>query len=138
MEMTDNNGEVKKSVSLSKTNYVEIAEERIKGLDKDSKGVILIKTNKIRNILSLMNELYAMIKRDRNEKLSVETQSHVQYVRMKLAYEAGRDANVKKFLKDVRLIGYLKIVKDSRAKLLLICNYTEALVAYHKYYTNEK
>ena len=49
--MTDNNGEVKKSVSLSKTNYVEIAEERIKGLDKDSKGVILIKTNKIRNIL---------------------------------------------------------------------------------------
>ena len=61
--MTDNNGEVKKSVSLSKTNYVEIAEERIKGLDKDSKGVILIKTNKIRNILSLMNELYAMIKK---------------------------------------------------------------------------
>lgn len=138
MEMTDNNGEVKKSVSLSKTNYVEIAEERIKGLDKDSKGVILIKTNKIRNILSLMNELYAMIKKDRNEKLSVETQSHVQYVRMKLAYEAGRDANVKKFLNDVRLIGYLKIVQDSRAKLLLICNYTEALVAYHKYYTNEK
>lgn len=136
--MTDNNGEVKKSVSLSKTNYVEIAEERIKGLDKDSKGVILIKTNKIRNILSLMNELYAMIKKDRNEKLSVETQSHVQYVRMKLAYEAGRDANVKKFLNDVRLIGYLKIVQDSRAKLLLICNYTEALVAYHKYYTNEK
>lgn len=136
--MTDNNGEVKKSVSLSKTNYVEIAEERIKGLDKDSKGVILIKTNKIRNILSLMNELYAMIKKDRNEKLSVETQSHVQYVRMKLAYEAGRDANVKKFLNDVRLIGYLKIVKDSRAKLLLFCNYTEALVAYHKYYTNEK
>lgn len=136
--MTDNNGEVKKSVSLSKTNYVEIAEERIKGLDKDSKGVILIKTNKIRNILSLMNELYAMIKKDRNEKLSVETQSHVQYVRMKLAYEAGRDANVKKFLNDVRLIGYLKIVKVSRAKLLLICNYTEALVAYHKYYTNEK
>ena len=76
--MTDNNGEVKKSVSLSKTNYVEIAEERIKGLDKDSKGVILIKTNKIRNILSLMNELYAMIKKDRNEKLSVETQSHVE------------------------------------------------------------
>ena len=136
--MTDNNGEVKKSVSLSKTNYVEIAEERIKGLDKDSKGVILIKTNKIRNILSLMNELYAMIKKDRNEKLSVETQSHVQYVRMKLAYEAGRDANVKKFLNDVRLIGYLKIVQDSRAKLLLICNYTEALVAYHRYYTNEK
>lgn len=136
--MTDNNGEVKKSVSLSKTNYVEIAEEMIKGLDKDSKGVILIKTNKIRNILSLMNELYAMIKKDRNEKLSVETQSHVQYVRMKLAYEAGRDANVKKFLNDVRLIGYLKIVQDSRAKLLLICNYTEALVAYHKYYTNEK
>ena len=57
---------------------------------------------------------------------------------MKLAYEAGRDANVKKFLNDVRLIGYLKIVQDSRAKLLLICNYTEALVAYHKYYTNEK
>lgn len=135
--MTDNSKKGTKSESLGTTNYVQIAEERIKNLETNKKGAFLVKTNKIRNILSLMNELYAMAKSDRNKKLSEETQSHIEYVRMKLAYEAGRDKYVKNFLNDVKLMTYLKVIGDSRAKLVLICNYTEALVAYHKYYNKE-
>ncbi len=122
---------------MNKLDYVDNAEKVIKGLI-DDRGNIRITTNKIRNLLTLVNELYNMAKEDKNAKLSLDVQSHIQYIRMKLAYEAGRDRGVKEFIGKSKILDLLKSVGDSREKLMLVCHYMEALVAYHRYYTNEK
>ena len=64
--------------------------------------------------------------------------SRVQYLKMRIAYEAGRDDNgrvhpVKDFVMAAKLMQYIDEIK-SRQDLILYCNYMEALVAYHRFY----
>ena len=123
---------------LDKLTYVDQAEAVIGQLRKNEKsGVIYLTTNKIRNLLSLITELYNMLDR-RSGEIDEKTQSHVQYVRMKIVYEAGRDKDVKEFCEKSEILEHLKAVGKDSEKLLLVCHYMEALVAYHKFYTNEK
>ncbi len=127
------------SKPLEKGTYVDEAENVIKNLERDRRdeGKILLTTNKIRNLLSLITELYNMIDK-REKELDADTQSHVQYIRMKITYEAGRDKYVKELCEKSGLLDHLKNVGKDTEKLLLVCHYMEALVAYHKYNTNEK
>ncbi len=123
---------------LDKLTYVDEAEAVIGQLRKNDKnGVIYLTTNKIRNLLSLINELYNMIDR-RSKEIDTKLQSHVQYVRMKIVYEAGRDKDVKEFCEKSGILDHLKAVGKDTEKLLLVCRYMEALVAYHRFYTKEK
>ena len=123
--------------ALDKLTYVDQAEDVVKKLDKDRNGKILVTTNKIRNMLTLMTELYSMARKSEN-KLKLEVQSHVQYVRMRIVYEAGRDKYVKELCNKSDILEYLKGIDNSKERLLDVCHYMEALVAYHKYYTEEK
>ncbi|MGN1457089.1 MAG: type III-A CRISPR-associated protein Csm2 [Acutalibacteraceae bacterium] len=99
-----------------------------------SYGKNRITTSQIRIILSLINELYDMIRLDTSEKLSTAVQSHIQYIKMKIIYQAGRNNAVKDFEKLSNLTYHLDHVDGSRENLLCLCHYMEALVAYHKYY----
>ncbi len=122
---------------LNKLTYVDQAEKVVLNLGKDRFGKIFVTTNKVRNMLTLINELYAMI--NKSEKtLNEELQSRVQYTRMRIVYEAGRDKNVKELCEKSEILDYLKGVGSSTDNLLLVCRYMEALVAYHKFYTTEK
>lgn len=56
----------------------------------------MITTSKIRNMLELTNTLYNKLIKYREEELSDEIMSYIQYVRMKFAYEYGRDYNEKR------------------------------------------
>ena len=125
---------------INKLNYVQKAEDVIKNLDADNKGVILLNTNQIRNILTLINELYASVSRRHSEELDEDTMSRIAYVRMKLIYMAGRneDNHVREFLEKSHLNDYLDKIGNSKEKLMLVCHYTEALVAYHKFITKER
>ena len=125
------------SKKLNKLNYVDQAEDVVKHLSANKNGKILITTSKIRNILSLINELYAMVNKA-DKKLDADIQSRVQYTRMKIVYEAGRDNYVKEFCDKSDILEYLKGVGDSTDDLLLVCHYMESLVAFHKFYTTEK
>lgn len=127
-------------MEITKQNYVDVAEEVIKKLRKPDKKEgfkLALTTSKIRNILSMVSELYTDAQHAREEKLSEDMVGRVQYLRMRIAYEAGREGRenaVKEFVNKAELLPRISEIGNSRQKLLLFCNYMEALVAYHKFY----
>ena len=131
-------------MEITKQNYVDVAEEVIKKLrkpdrkpDKNEGFKLALTTSKIRNILSMVSELYTDAQHARGEKLSEDMVGRVQYLRMRIAYEAGREGRenaVKEFVNTAELLPRISEIGNSRQKLLLFCNYMEALVAYHKFY----
>ena len=126
-------------MNIDKLNYVDKAEDIVKNkLGRDKWNNIQLTTNQIRNVLDLTNELYDMIRTSSEEKLSEEVMTHIQYVRMKIVYAAAKDAPVRDLVDKSGLVDELKAVGNSRSNLLLFCKYMEALVAYHKFYLNEK
>lgn len=118
-------------IKLTKMNYVDLADKRMETY-KDQSGKIT--TTKIRSLLSLILEIYTMVQTNGNKQLSEDVQSKVSYIKMKFAYEAGRDSNVKKFIEDTQLMENLAEIRDSKEYLLLVCRYMESLVAYYKFY----
>lgn len=125
---------IKKKPPLDPKTYVKQAEQVIGELDKNRDGKPSLTTSQLRNIHTMITELYNMVTYFDGEKLSDEIQSHVQYTKMKIAYNAGRDKYVKDFVVKSQLMDYLDAVGSSRAELVLVCHYSEALVAYHKFY----
>lgn len=126
-------------MTLDSKTYVKNAEEVIKRLnepDEKGKPSKVITSSQIRNLLTMVNELYSMIELDKSEKLSDEVISRSQYIKMKIAYNAGRELSVKAFVKKSHIMDYLDGIGESREKFMLVCHYMEALVAYHKYIYN--
>lgn len=121
---------VKKRV-LTKENFVDQAEEVMENLHQKNTRLT---TSKIRNLLSMVSELYNDIRREQAEKLDENWVGRIQYVRMHFAYESGRDTDVKEFIREADLMRIMKDIGASREKLILFCHYMEALVAYHRFY----
>lgn len=120
-------------VKLQTDNYVEIAEGVIKNLNRDKENKLLLTTSKIRNILAMVSELYNDAQRLRAETLSEDLVGRVQYLKMRVAYEAGRDGIVMDFVKKAELLEEIDRIGRKKEQLLLFCHYMEALVAYHKF-----
>ena len=123
---------------ITETNYVDHAERVIESMiikDKTGRGrdKINLTTSKIRNLLSMVNNLQALIKQEKELEISGELMSKVQYLKMRFAYEAGREQSVKDFVKKASIMEIIEGIGKSKKKLLLFCNYMEALVAYHRY-----
>lgn len=123
--------------------YVSIAEERIKALmapnSRNPFGNLT--TSKIRNILSLVNDIYSEVVNCKDEKLSQEITDRIRYIKVRLAYEAGRedqqtgkDKKIKAFIVQTELIEAVDHIATSREKFIRYAKYLEALVAYHRYY----
>lgn len=122
-------------MKINKQNYVDEAERVIVGLKQaDRNGKLILTTSKIRNILAMVSELYTDAQHSREEKLSEDMVSRVQYLKMRIAYEAGRERSVKDFVSAAHLMDYAREIGDSRQDLILFCHYMEALVAYHRFY----
>ena len=88
-------------------NYVSRAEGVIKKLivkDRNGNEKINLTTSKIRNILSMVSDLYNDTQRFRNERLSDDLYMRTQYLKMRMAYESGRDDAVKDFIEKADLI----------------------------------
>ena len=124
-------------MKINKQNYVDEAERVIKGLirtDKFGNSKLDLTTSKIRNILSMVSELYTDAQHSREDKLDADMVSRVQYLKMRIAYEAGRERSVKDFVLAAGLLDYAGEIGSRRQNLILFCNYMEALVAYHKFH----
>ena len=132
-------------MAIDKLNYTDKAEKVIFDLakkdkygntkrDKNGKLDISLTTSKIRNILSMVSALYNDVQRYKEKELSEEFLSRIQYLKMRIAYEAGREESVEDFVKKANLMGEIKEIGTSKDNLILFCNYMEALVAYHKFY----
>ena len=111
--------------------YVDRAEEIMKEL-KDSRPAIT--TSKIRNLLSLVSDIYNVEKLRTEKELTEESASKVGMMRVRTAYEAGRDPATKTFVEKAKLLQYLKGIGTNREDLIRFAHYMEALVAYHRYY----
>ncbi len=130
MRRSDNTVVSKEIPELDKKTYVKQAEKVINKLSAEEK---YISSSQIRNILTLINEVYNIIQHDPKKELSDEVQGRAQYVKMRIAYNAGREPLVKKFVLQSNIMEYIDRAGSSRDKLMLVCNYMEALVAYHKF-----
>lgn len=123
---------------MDKSNCVDRAEDVIKSLrvkNKNGDFELKLTTSKIRNILAMTSELYNEVQRLRGNELTDELYSRVKYLKMRIAYEAGRDEKaVKPFVQKAQLMEELDRIGKSKDKLLTFCTYMEALVAYHRYY----
>lgn len=112
-------------------NYVDRAEAVIEYLISHEKEIT---TSKIRNILAMAADIYNDIKRDKSESISEENRKRLEYLRVRMIYEAGRDQEgVKEFLKESDLCNELKKVNGKKTKYVDFYHYLEALVAFHKY-----
>ena len=93
-----------------------------------------ITTSKIRNILAMAADIYNDIKRDKSESISEENRKRLEYLRVRMIYEAGRDPKgVQEFLIESDLCNELKKVNGKKTKYVDFYHYLEALVAFHKY-----
>lgn len=120
-------------MDINNLNYVDQAEEVISKLARDKRGNIKLTTSKIRNILAMVSEIYNEVIHESGEKLSQESQERIQYLRLRITYEAGREQDVKDFVKNSGLLLMLKKIKNDKSEFLLFCRYIEALVAYHRF-----
>lgn len=124
-------------MELNKLNYVEEAEKVIQSLvrkDRNGKDVIDLTTSKLRNLLSMISQIYNTATHETSKTISEDLQSSVQYLKMRFAYEAGREKVVKAFVDKAKIFQHIDNIGNSREKLIIFCHYMEALVAYHKYY----
>lgn len=125
-------------LKLNSKSYADTAEGVIKELKQESRGQKLeMSTSKIRNLLSMVSVLYTDALHTKGETLSEDIQGQVQYLKMRMAYEAGREKSVKAFISKAGLMDFVSQIGDVKKRLILFCRYMEALVAYHKYYGGE-
>ncbi len=124
-------------MKLTQENYVDRAEEIIKklgGKTGNKRGPQMVTTSKLRRLLSMTMDIYSQVLTERSEELNDEIRGRIEYLRVRMIYEAGRDKDVKLFLDEAGLIDYLKETVKTRSQYLLFVRYMEALVAFRKYY----
>ena len=93
-----------------------------------------ITTSKLRNLLSLLMDVYNTESLRTEETISPESAVKLQMARIRMAYECGRDRNTKEFVEAAYLLPWLKAIGDSREKTLHYIHYLEAIVAYHRFF----
>ena len=108
--------------------YVDEAERIMRSLMSGGKTVT---TSKIRNLLSLVTDIYNEENIRTEEKLRPESVVKLNLMRVRVAYECGR---VKSFVAQTNLLEYLKGISTDRADLIRFAHYMEALVAFHRYF----
>lgn len=128
--------------------YVDQAERIMRSLMGNKKAVT---TSKIRGMLSMVSEIYNKENRSTKKELREETVIKLNLMRVRVAYEYGRDTGekagkdpvtgksitiypVQDFITQAKLLEYLKGISNDRADLIRFAHYMEALVAYHRYF----
>ena len=125
------------SVDLTSANYAKIAENLVrKRSDRNGKSVGWsngrrnLSTSKLRSIYSLITNVYTRVNTPQDFD---KYKSDLQYIKVKMAYESGRDEVVKDFLKNTGLMALLDHIKNYD-QFILYCRYSESLVAFFKFY----
>ena len=115
------------------------AEEIVNELMKQGRGRIYLTTSQIRKILSATNlitnkiKIYQVESDFLTDKLPQDIIDEINYLRIRILYQAGRERNVKEFVKIAELDKRLKELKGSIKNYLEFNRFIEGIVAYHKY-----
>lgn len=137
-------------------NYVDEAERIMRALINSGTTVT---TSKIRSLLSLVTDIYNKESTSTEDKLQSDSVVKLNLMRMRVAYEYGRDKGeskscnkeegndrdkeegsdkktvypMREFITQAHLLEYLKGISTDRADLIRFAHYMEALVAFHRY-----
>ena len=101
---------------------------------KTGKSVPMVTTSKIRSILAMTSDIYNEVIMLQDDKLSDDLAGRIEYLRIRVVYEAGREQSVKDFIMQAKILDILKEIKGSRKNYILFNRYMESLVAFHKFY----
>ena len=122
-------------------NYVDEAERIMRALISSGTTVT---TSKIRNLLSLVTDIYNDESIRTEDKLKPDSVVKLNLMRVRVAYEYGRDNGesvgkdkvypMREFITQAHLREYLKGISTDRADLIRFAHYMEALVAFHRYF----
>lgn len=126
---------------------VQKAEQVIK--DLINPGNTLISSSQLRKIFSAVNNLKSKIvveqikHKSNDQKISEDLQKEIQFLKAMFMYQAGRNSEQNKnkkpvynFIKRAELIERIENIGDSLKEFNNFHKYLEALVAFHKYYSN--
>ena len=121
-------------------NYVDEAARIMRALISSGTTVT---TSKIRNLLSLVTDIYNDESIRTEDKLKPDSVVKLNLMRVRVAYEYGRDNGesvgkdkvypMREFITQAHLREYLKGISTDRADLIRLAHYMEALVAFHRY-----
>lgn len=121
-------------------NYVDQAQMVMENLNHDKN---MVTTSQIRKFLTAVNTVSGKVDQFRNsgkgDTLPEDLQMQVKFLKVKLAYQIGRDkskggTNVEKFSKNAGLMNKIDNIGSSMEKYESFARYVEALVAFHKFY----
>lgn len=115
------------------------AETVIKNLQSHNNGKIFLKTNQIRKFLTAVNAITnkVTVYKAKNLQANVlpdEIVSEIKFLKVKAAYQAGRERSVKDFVQEAHIMERIDEIGTDMGKYAVFAQYMEALVAYHKYY----
>ena len=123
--------------------------EANKGNGKKNISQTLISSSQLRKIFSAVNNLKSKIvveqikNKPNNQKISEDLQKEIQFLKAMFMYQAGRNSEQNKnkkpvynFVKRAELIERIEGIGDSLKEFNNFHKYLEALVAFHKYYSN--
>lgn len=126
-----------KTEELRSDNYADLAERAMMKLKKEKEAdrrLKLVTTSKIRNLLSMIADIYNEILDKPEEELNERTKDRIAYLRVRFVYESGREQSVKHFVETAGILEYLKQINGKRSAFILFSRYMEALVAYFKFF----
>ena len=113
--------------SYAKDAELIVSTAKNKGRDSWFEG---LSTSKLRGIYGLITNVYTRVNKPEDFEGNL---GDLQYIKVKMAYEAGREKTVKDFLGATGLMSALDNVK-TYDQFILYCRYAESLVAYFKFY----
>ena len=104
---------------INENNYADEAEKVILQLKnktnpKTGKSVPMVTTSKIRSILAMTSDIYNEVIMLQDDKLSDDLAGRIEYLRIRVVYEAGREQSVKDFIMQAKILDILKEIKGSR------------------------
>lgn len=123
---------------ISDPDYVVRAEKVIRSIgrpDNRNEGRLRfdLTSTKLRNILTLFNQIYNDVVNTSGDTLPEEIQGQIKYLRVRMVYEAGRENSVRQFVDAAGLLDEVGEVGSSKKKFFELARYMEALVAYRKF-----
>lgn len=115
------------------------AEDVILNLKDQNHGRIYLKTNQIRKFLTAVNAITNKVNVYKAKHLDAtelpdELAGEIQFLKVKAAYQAGRERSVKDFMVQSKMKHHIEGIGTSISKYEEFAHYVEALVAYHKFH----
>lgn len=122
--------------AITDLNFAFFAEQFIAPPDRNTRkrqfAFPQLSMSKLRSIYSLITNIHARVNTPEDLEACM---SDLQYIKVKMAYESGRERNkdVKEFISMTYLMDLLDQIQTYE-QFVLYCRYAESLVAYFKFY----